>query len=209
MQTLEQELPSGLAYRWQPQERVSAAEYLRRECLALEKSEYYDGMPYPMAGVSRNHIFISANVLDALRDQLRKTECVAVGSDMRISVRRGEKFYYPDAVVVCGEERYVENQPQANLLNPTLIVEVLSSSTEDKDRGEKFEAYRRLDSFEEYVLISQARRHVEVFRKNEAGHWELHEFGSDARFVALATKSASLSMEAIYEDVAFEEADTP
>jgi Uma2 family endonuclease len=217
MPTTEQKstLPAGLKYRWQPQEPVSPEEYLRRERLSLEKSEYYGGRPHPlyppeneigekMPGGTRNHNRLASNVHGELYVALRNTECSVFGSDMRIGVRPGETFYYPDVTVVCGEEQYVKGESQANLLNPALIVEVLSSSTEQNDRGEKFAAYRTLDALSEYMLVSQERRQVEVFRKNETGHWVLYEFDAGARNVELATGGVRLSMEALYEDVKFE-----
>ncbi len=205
---------NGMKYVWQPQEPVSPEEYLRRERVSLEKSEYYGGRSHPlfrlanengepMPGASRNHIFITANVQDALRTALRETECVALGSDMRIAAKPEGGFYYADAVVVCGQEQYVEDQPQANLLNPSLIIEVLSPSTEQKDRGEKFEAYRTLTSLQEYVLVAQDRRSVEVFRKNEAGRWELFAYGDEAESVELASVGATIEMDGLYERVNF------
>ncbi len=207
---------NGMTYLWQPQESVSPEEYLRRERVSLEKSEYYGGRPHPlyrltnehgepMPGATRNHNRISSNLLIAIGAALRGTDCLAFGSDMRIPAKPEGGFYYADAVVVCGPEQYVEDQPQANLLNPTLIVEVLSPSTEQKDRGEKFEAYRTLDSLQEYVLVAQDRRNVEVFRKNEAGRWELFAHDEDAEAVALASVGAALAMDAIYEKVGFGE----
>ncbi len=205
---------NGMKHLWQPQEPVSPEEYLRRERLSLEKSEYYGGRPHPlyrltnehgepMPGATRNHNHIASNIHGELYAALQGTDCLAFGGDMRIAAKPGGGFYYADAVVVCGREQYVEGQPQANLLNPTLIVEVLSPSTEQKDRGEKFEMYRMLDSLREYVLVAQDRRSVEVFRKNEAGRWELFAFDEAAETVELASVGAALEMEALYERVGF------
>ena len=186
-----------------PQEeiRVSPEAYLERERKAEEKSEYYRGKVSLMSGGTRNHIMLSSNLAFALRRALSDKDCLVFPSDMRVYVEAHELFTYPDLSVVCGEEEYVEGETQANLLNPTLLVEILSESTERYDRGQKFAFYRDIPSLEEYVLVAQERKQVEVFRKNEAGRWELFEFGAEAEIVELASVKASLPLDAIYEHV--------
>lgn len=209
---------NGMTYLWQPRGPASPEEYLRREAISLEKSEYHGGRVRPlwndtdengnpMPGATRSHNRLSMNLVIELGAALRGSECLVYGADMRIAAKPGGGFYYADVAVVCGEERYVEDQTIANMLNPTLLVEVLSPSTEQVDRGEKFEAYRTLDSFQEYVLVAQDRRHVEVFRRREAdGRWVLYEYGADDETIELVSIEARIEMDALYARVDFESA---
>ena len=123
-----------------------------------------------MAGASRNHNEIVANITTSLRVQVRDRPCSNYSSDMRVSVRGGEPYVYPDIVVTCGPQVF-EDDTRDTLVNPLLIVEVLSPSTEAYDRGDKFLLYQAIPSLNEYVLVSQTPRRVEIFRKQPDDSW--------------------------------------
>ena len=151
-------------------------EYLARERKALNKSEYRDGRIYAMPGASRAHNLITANTLVEIHPQLRDRTCEVYPSDMRVKVSSTGTYTYPDVVVVCDEPRF-EDGHFDTLLNPTVLIEVLSPSTAAYDRGEKFRRYQYLDSLCEYILISQDRIRVEHYLRQEDG-WGLTEFRS-------------------------------
>lgn len=133
---------------------VTPAEYLAAERTAAEKSEYINGHVYAMAGASRVHNLIVVNTVSELRTQLRGGRCEAYANDMRVKVERTGIYTYPDVIGLCEEPRF-EDENVDTLLNPTVIIEVLSPSTERCDRGEKFAHYRRLESLREYILVAQ------------------------------------------------------
>lgn len=159
--------------------RVGVGTYLLRERRAEWKSEYVDGDVVAMSGASVPHLRICTNLVVGLGTRLGDRDCDVVASDLRVRVRAANAYFYPDVAVVCGAWR-VEDAERDTLLNPQVIVEVLSPSTERRDRGLKRAAYERLDSLAEYVLVAQDRPCVEVFRR-DAG-WEGETYvGMDAR----------------------------
>jgi len=168
------------------------AEYLAEEQASGTKHEHLDGRIYAMAGGSPEHGLIAVNVGGELRSQLRASPCRVFSSDVRIRVRATGLATYPDLSVVCGA---VERDPEDEntLLNPVVLVEVLSPSTEAYDRGEKFAHYRRIPSLREYVLVSPAKRWVEVFRRNEDGSWTLYEALHEALHEAAASSAVELT----------------
>jgi Uma2 family endonuclease len=151
-----------------PHARLTEEEYLEIERATEFRNEYYDGNMYAMSGGSATHAFIIANVARALGNALDDKPCRIASSDFRVRVPP-ERFYtYPDVVVVCDPIQLFQKD---TLLNPILLIEVLSPSTESRDRGFKFDRYRAIDSLQEYALVSQFEPHVEVFRRHEAGKW--------------------------------------
>ncbi|MEL7168040.1 MAG: Uma2 family endonuclease [Bacteroidota bacterium] len=183
--------------------RMTPEEYFAWEETQVEKHEYVHGEVFPMSGGTRNHALIPANFIAALVPLLRGTGCRVFSSDLRIQIH-DDRYTYPDLSVVCGPEQYRTDR-QTTLLNPTLIVEVLSDSTAEYDRGEKFEAYRQVASLREYVLVAQDRLHVELFRKEPAGgdgadRWVLYEFAGDDT-LTLASVGTEVPMTALYEGV--------
>ncbi len=151
-----------------PDERLSEKEYLVRERAARYKSEYRQGRMVAMTGASRQHNRITVDLTAVLSTQLRDRPCEVFVSDMRVKVRAAGLYTYPDVVALCGPAEF---EDEDTLLNPALIVEVLSPSTESYDREEKFAAYRTLDSLREYVLIAQDRMHVERWvREDDLWH---------------------------------------
>ncbi len=176
-------------------------EYLARERKALNKSEYRDGRIYAMPGASRAHNLITVHVTGELYIQLRTRSCEVYPSDMRVKVSAGGLYTYPDVIVVCDEPRF-EDGHFDTLLNPTVLIEVLSPSTAAYDRGEKFRRYQYLDSLCEYILISQDRVQVEHYLRQEDG-WELTEFRSLSDVFQLVSIRCELSLQAIYAKVNF------
>lgn len=187
-----------------PHKRWTAEDYLAFERASDERHEFIDGQVYLMAGASENHNLITANVIIALGSQLRGRPCKLYPSDMRVRVSGRDDYHYPDISVVCGEAQ-IEDDEQDTLLNPTLIVEVLSPSTEQFDRGKKFENYRLLPSLQEYVLIAQDHAHIEHYVRQEGGAWLYSEVkGLDAlNEVSLPSIGCSLSMADVYDKVEF------
>ena len=179
-------------------------EYLARERKALTKSEYRDGRMHAMPGASRKHNLITANTLVELHIQLRNRICEVYPSDMRVKVSSAGLYTYPDVIVVCDEPRF-EDSHFDTLLNPTVLIEVLSPSTAAYDRGEKFASYQKLDSLREYVLVSQDRVRVEHYLRQEQ-MWNLAEFHALSDVFRLVSIGCELSLQAIYAKVQFPEA---
>jgi Uma2 family endonuclease len=182
-----------------PPPRVTPAEYLAFERSAREKSEYVNGRIYPRPGSNRLHNLIAGNILRELGTQLRGRPCEAYMSDMRVKVQRTGMYTYPDVVAVCEEPR-LEDAELDTLLNPSVIVEVLSPSTESYDRGEKFAHYRRLESLQEYVLVAQVTRRVEHFRR-EGDSWVLTEISDPRGELHVSSLECTLQLADIYDRV--------
>ncbi|MDJ0835361.1 MAG: Uma2 family endonuclease [Acidobacteriota bacterium] len=175
---------------------VSAAEYLRTERLAETKSEFYRGRIMAMAGASAVHNAIVAAVIGELYAQLKNTDCQVMPSDLRVKAEAKAHYTYPDVTILCGKPVYEDNETDT-LLNPKVIIEVLSPSTEAFDRGKKFESYRTIPSLQEYVLISQEEPKVECFQRQNA-FWVLRESRGDDDVMELATVKAALPLRDIY-----------
>ena len=183
----------------QPQARYSPQEYLELERQAEYKSEYVNGEIFARSGASEEHNLIVGNVFAALHTQFRGRPCKVYASDMRVKVSP-TVYTYPDVVAVCGEAR-LEDAQLDTLLNPTVLVEVLSSSTEAYDRGEKAEHYRRLPSLAEYLLISQDKPHLEHYRRQADGRWLLSEAGALHADISLPAIDCTLRLAAVYDRV--------
>ncbi len=184
----------------QPEILITPEEYLAAERRADFKSEYFDGEVFAMAGASYAHNLIVANVIAELRNQLKGRSCTVVPSDLRLWIETAQHYLYPDVTVVCGEPELTDDHTDT-LVNPTLIVEVLSKSTKDFDRGEKFTFYRTLPAFAEYVLIAQDRHHVEHFVRQADGRWILSDIDRLADSVSLESIDGQLALAEIYDKV--------
>ncbi len=182
-------------------------EYLARERLAQSKSEYLDGRIHAMAGASRVHSLIAMNLGAELRQRLRESPCEVHGSDLRVLVDETGLFTYPDVTVVCGEPKFFERSKLDTLVNPKVIFEVLSPSTEAYDRGGKFGHYRRVASLREYVVVSQERMLVEWFCRGDDGAWVLREARGAEGVLRLDSLGCEVPLSGIYERVNFEEAE--
>lgn len=180
---------------------LNPEEYLARERKALTKSEYRNGQVYALPGASRKHNIIAVHVTGELYIQLRTRSCEIYTNDMRVKVSSSGLYTYPDVVVVCDEPHF-EDTHFDTLLNPTVLIEVLSPSTAAYDRGEKFASYQKLDSLCEYVLISQDRVRVEHYLRQEQA-WDLTEFHSLSDVFRLVSIGCELSLQAIYAKVRF------
>jgi Uma2 family endonuclease len=175
-------------------------EYLALERQAEYKSEYFDGEIFAMTGASRRHNLVAANVLASLHGQLRKRPCEIYPSDMRVKVGPTGLYIYPDVVIVCGEPIFDDKQKDT-LLNPTVLVEVLSKSTASYDRGEKFEHYRKLDSLTEYLVIAQNKYHVEHYTRQPDNRWLLSETDDIQKTIHLSSIECDLALADIYDKV--------
>lgn len=177
--------------------------YLELERKAITKNEYVNGETIAMAGASFAHNFITLDTAIHLNNQLIDTECQLVSTgDLRVKVVQTESYFYPDIVVVCGEPR-AEDNVFDTLLNPTLIVEVLSDSTETYDKDEKFTHYRQIDSLQEYILIAQDEVHVMQYRRHEP-EWIPTTFRTLADVVPLISIGCELPLQHIYRRVTFD-----
>ncbi len=176
---------------------LSPEEYLEWEEKSEVRHEYIDGEVFAMAGSSDNHAAIVRNIIMAMGPHLRGSACSLYPQDIKAKIKGSSRFYYPDLMVTCDDrdklDRYVKRHYKT-------IIEVLSDSTERFDRGDKFADYRRSDSLEEYVLVSQNRVNVEIYRRNIAGRWELHAYSAGDR-VELASIGLEFAIEDLYEDV--------
>ncbi len=178
---------------------LTPEEYLAKERKALTKSEYRNGQIYAMPGASRKHNLITTHIVGELYIQLRDRSCEVYPSDMRVKVSSIGTYTYPDVIVVCDEPQF-EDSHFDTLLNPTVLIEVLSPSTAAYDRGDKFAAYQKLDSLREYVLISQDRVCVEHYLRR-GQEWDLTEFRSLNDVFHLVSIGCALSLRAIYAKV--------
>lgn len=183
--------------------RLTPEEYLARERQAEFKSEYFNGEAFAMAGASQKHNLIVGNLVRELGSQLKKSRCEVYPSDMRVRVKRTGLYTYPDVTVVCGKPEF-DDEYEDILLNPTLLVEVLSPSTEPYDRGKKFEHYRRITFLREYLLVAQDRCRVERFVKQPDGSWLFFEIDDMAASIELASVEAVLFVAEIYDKVELE-----
>jgi Uma2 family endonuclease len=179
-------------------------EYLALERKAEYKSEYINGQIYAMSGASREHNLIALNLASELRSQLKGKPCEVYASDMRVKVGPAGTYTYPDVVAVCGEPRFEDAQLDT-LVNPTVIIEVLSQSTEAYDRGEKFAHYRDLESLTDYILVAQNRIRVEHYvRYGDTGEqWMLTPISNLGSKLHLASIGCDVSLHDIYDRVEF------
>jgi len=180
---------------------LTPEEYLDIERKSEIRSEYIDGQMIAMSGASRRHSFISGNLFRELSSQLRGRGCEAHTNDMRVKVSPTGMYTYPDIVSLCGEPD-LEDTHLDTLLNPSVIIEVLSDSTEAYDRGEKFAHYRRIDSLREYVLVSQNKIRIEYYRR-DADRWILSEISDPDGVLHLESIDCHVAVSTIYEKVDF------
>jgi Uma2 family endonuclease len=182
---------------------VTPAEYLVPERQSEYKSEYLNGQIFAMAGAGEDHNLIAINVGAELRSQLRRRPCKVYPGNMRVKVSATGLYTYPDVSVVCGAAQF-EDEKRDTLLNPTVIVEVLSESTESYDRGKKFQQYRTIESVAEYVLVAQDAYHVEHYLRQPDGQWLLSEADGPEATIHLPTINCDLALADVYEKVDIE-----
>jgi len=177
---------------------MTYAEYFAFEDKSVERHEFLNGEVFAMSGGTIEHARLIATTTHVLMGALQSRPCSVYSAELRIRIRPTGLTTYPDVSVVCGKAEIDSEDPHA-IVNPTLVVDVLSDSTEAYDRGEKAGHYRHLPSLREYVLVSQHGPRIEVYRKNEAGRWELYEYESGGR-VELASVGCTLAVDEVYRD---------
>jgi Uma2 family endonuclease len=180
--------------------RFTPEEYLAMERKAEFKSEYIDGEIIAMTGASEPHNLITTNIVRELSTQFKGRSCRVYSSDMRVDLREHNLYAYPDVVVLCGEPK-LRDDWMDNLLNPNLIIEVLSKSTEAYDRGRKFIKYRRVESLAEYLLVAQDDCYVEHYIRQPDGHWTLSEVSSPDETIHLSSIECHLKLSEVYDKV--------
>ncbi|MGZ3389262.1 MAG: Uma2 family endonuclease [Isosphaeraceae bacterium] len=183
--------------------RFTPQEYLALERKSETRNEYYNGEIFAMAGASREHNLTVANLLRDIGNQLEDRPCESYPSDMRVFIEATGLYTYPDVSVVCGEPRFQDREVDT-LLNPTVIVEVLSPSTEAYDRGDKFRHYRRIDSLREFVLISQDRMMVERYTR-QGKDWVLSDMTDPDQVLKLESIGCQIPLNRIYAKITFPE----
>ena len=187
-----------------PIKRYTPQEYLRLEETALDKHEYHAGEILAMSGGTYRQSRAAANVTGELYARLKGSPCYVLESNMRVRIAREDRYVYPDAMIVCGEAQFDPlDEQQTTILNPQVVIEVLSASTEAYDRGAKFTAYRTLHSMQEYVLVSQHRALVETFFRQGDGNWLFSAWQGRDATAALRSVRIDLPLSDIYTGVSF------
>jgi Uma2 family endonuclease len=182
------------------QRHYTPEEYLELETIAEYKSEYIDGQIIPMAGGSTKHNQISLNLSSELNFAFKRQAFCVYMSDVRLWIPERRIYTYPDVMVIEGEPEYFQNRTDT-VLNPIVIVEVLSKGTKNYDRASKFDAYRTIANFQEYVLIDQTRIHVEQFSKTGKKQWSFCEYDESDEAIALAKVPFQISLADLYHKV--------
>jgi len=182
---------------------LSQEEYLENERLATEKHEYFQGEVFAMSGASRFHNRLFKNTYGEIYTHLKGKKCTPYGSDIRVNVAKNTLFTYPDITIVCEKEEYLDDKFDT-LLNPKVIIEILSPSTREYDRGSKFKLYRDIESLQEYILIDSESVNIERFYKNEVGVWCLSECKTLLDSLLISSIEFEITLEEIYYKV-FEE----
>lgn len=164
------------------------------------KNEYFQGEIFEMTGASRRHNLISVNIASSLNAQLADRECEVYASDMRVKVSQSNLYTYPDVVVVCGAPEFEDSEVDT-LLNPVIVIEVLSRTIDGYDRGDKFEHYRSLRSLSEVILVAQDKYHLEQYTKQKDNHWLLSDTNNLQDKIKLRSINCELSLNAVYRKV--------
>ncbi|HMD71178.1 MAG TPA: Uma2 family endonuclease [Bryobacteraceae bacterium] len=183
-----------------PKTYLTPEQYLEIERAAEFKSEYFQGEMFAMAGAKWAHNLLVGNLIASLHEQLRSRPCAVLPSDMRVRVSRSDLYTYPDVVVVCGEPKFLDDR-RDTLLNPTVLIEVLSPSTEAYDRGRKFEQYRTIESLSEYLLVSSDRVQAELFTRQADGRWLLTAAGGMEGALEFQSVGCRIGLRDVYEKV--------
>ena len=185
--------------------RYTLEQYLELDHESEEKLEFWDGHIFTLAGASINHNRIQRNMVTALTNKVSKRSCEVFPSDTRLKVPGYLPYRYPDLSALCGKVEIEILGKQELLVNPQLIIEILSDSTAEFDRGDKFTYYKSIESFTEYILIAQHRPHVAQFVKQSDNSWLQHEFNSLEDNFHVESLECKLNLSEIYQDVEFPE----
>lgn len=180
---------------------ITPEEYLAAERTAETRSEYFAGKVFAMVGASKRHSLIAANIIRVLGNQLLDRPCNVYPSDMRVKVSATGKYTYPDVVVACEPERF-DDAENDTLLNPVVIVEVLSASTEAYDRGKKFEQYQQIESLTEYLLVAQEPCRIEQYVRRSHKEWRYSEYHDAGDVIKLDVIGCEIDLKDAYAKVA-------
>ena len=178
--------------------KYTIEEYLQMEEASDEKHEYYQGEIFAMAGAKVPHNIISVNLIKLLGQKLKGKSCEPFNSDQRIYIPQNSLFTYPDISIICGEIVTLNNDDW-NIINPVVIIEILSKATKNYDRGDKFKLYRDIATLKEYILIDSETISIEAFRINDGGHWELEEYKKADNILLIKCIQVSIPVTEIYE----------
>jgi Uma2 family endonuclease len=185
--------------------RYAIEEYLRLERDAVEKHEYRDGEIVAMAGGTPEHALIATNLLSELRSALKGKPCRVYGSDLKVAITAKNQITYPDGSVICGAPEFhrAAGAMRDVVVNPRVLIEVLSPSTEEYVRTTKFDLYRSIESFEEYVLVAQQSVRVEAYRRFPDGSWHFEAFAGIEATAQFGSIAATVQLREIYDGVQF------
>ena len=181
-------------------QKLSIEEYLQLEETFVEKHEYYRGEIFAMSGAKVPHNIIAGNVYAALHAKLKGKACQPFNSNQSIHIPSNTLFTYPDISIISGEVKTLDND-DLHVLNPSVIIEVLSKSTKNYDRGEKFKLYRDIKTLKEYILVDSESIHVEAFRLNEKNHWELEEYNRGGDTLELKAIGEKITLAEVYDGI--------
>lgn len=179
---------------------ISEKDYLEAERLAIEKHEYHKGEIFAMSGASIAHNKIAMNTSVDIATKLKGKKCQPYGSDLRIHIPKNTLYTYPDISIVCGEIETTDDKFDT-VTNPSVIIEILSSTTRNYDKGEKFTLYREIDSLQEYILIDSERIMVEKFIRNADKSWQLTEYKTIEQSFSIETVGIEMQLTDIYDGV--------
>jgi Uma2 family endonuclease len=188
----------------QTQRYMTEEQYLAMEQLAETKHEYRDGQVFDMAGGTVEHAGIAANLIRQLGNRLDGKPCKAYGSDLRVRINKSGHYCYPDLTIVCGPVELARPGRRTTIVNPQIVIEVTSESTETDDRSDKFTDYRWIDSLQEYTLVSQQRARVETFYRQNDGIWAIGPFFTELnQILKFRTIDVEVPLSEIYDGIEF------
>lgn len=188
-----------------PKRFFTQEEYAELESRAAYKSQYVAGEIYAMAGSEPENVEIADNLTGIFRRLFQGRPCRSFSSDLRVRAKAGELWTYPDLTIVCGEPKFDATSRPRSLLNPQVIFEVLSPSTEAFDRGEKFSRYQLIESLADYVLVSTDKIRIGHFTRQNQGGWSFREYNAPEEVLPLASVQCEIPLAEIYERVTFPE----
>jgi Uma2 family endonuclease len=181
---------------------ISAEEYLEMERVAKEKHEYYQGEVFAMSGASLKHNEIFSNLFGEIAYKLKGKSCKPYGSDLRIHIPKNTLYTYPDISIICGDPALTDDKFDT-ATNPTVIIELLSQSTRNYDKLEKFSLYRDIYSLQEYILVDSQKIHVEKHIRNADNSWQLTDYYQGEDTFLIASVNINICLKDIYADVSF------
>lgn len=181
---------------------ISEQDYLETERVALDKHEYYQGEVFAMSGASLKHNRVFSNLFGEIQNKLKGKSCQPYGSDLRIHIPKNTLYTYPDISIICGNPELTDEHFDT-ATNPTVIIELLSKSTRNYDRFEKFSLYREITSLNEYILIDTQKLHIEKHIRNADNSWQLTDYYSISDSITISSVNVTISLTDIYAGISF------